>query len=174
MGLPSRATDPLIKLQYRTWESSIRVFAQGVQETPKAISAIAVALGASQKTLLLKKPQTFDTGFRGSKLNKTESPPWGLAFAGLKRAVRCQGGKESHSPTQLWCLWITTISTARAVAGYCYLDRNQELFNWAWGLLKFGKSGLASNLTNHPWLGRSQRSHRFQKRTYYGRFPKPV
>lgn len=75
------------------------MFAQEVQETPKAISTVAVALGTSQKTLLLKKPQTFDTGFRGSKLNATESPSVRTSLRRLKKC--CKLPREGKNLTVL-------------------------------------------------------------------------
>lgn len=74
------------------------MFAQEVQETPKAISTVAVALGTSQKTLLLKKPQTFDTGFRGSKLNATESSSVRTSLRRLKKCCKLPRGERISQP----------------------------------------------------------------------------
>lgn len=69
MILPSRAVDNPTKAQAANMKHPFQLLVRGIQETPQMISTIAVAFrclpDAEGQSLLLKTPQTSDTGLEG-------------------------------------------------------------------------------------------------------------
>lgn len=100
----------------------------------RSLSLFLVPFRQEDEAWLLKTPHIADEGFGGNDLALTwKIPHWGLVLIVLEGAMQAAKEGKQSSPTQLYCQWITTMTSMARNPERNSSDtyiRNQQSPNW--------------------------------------------